>query len=77
MFVKFNKISIHKRKIVIDIRDFNVIFMLDFFLNDIIILFQKTTHIIVMNATKQFHQFLIKEENRHKLRSFLIKKKSM
>ena len=42
MFVNFNKISIRKRKIIIDIRDFNVIFIFDFyfyfFQNDIIIL---------------------------------------
>ena len=32
MFVKFDKISTRKKKVVIDIRDFNIIFMLDFVL---------------------------------------------
>ena len=41
MFLKFNKISIRKRKVIIDICDFNIIFILDFFLKQYYYYFSK------------------------------------
>ena len=67
----FDKTSKRKNKIIINIREFNKIFMFDAYFmtlqSDMIIFVINSFYISFMNIVSFFHQWLVKLTNRHKL----------